>query len=320
MTETTDIVTPNEREFKKYVPILTLIVCLISVVLFIGINTEGDLDNWEVYRKWGSPSSTDIFNGSYWGLITSNFLHTEIWHIGFNLYWIWFFGKKIEFESTRGFYSLLIFSSALVSSVAEISFSENTGIGLSGIGYAFFGYIYLKGKTSEFYKHYVDKKTIILFMFWLVLYVVMTKTKAWNVGNAAHIGGLLWGCTLAYISRFQTTRQVTISLSLLLFLTSMIFWTPFSTAYLSHKAYNLHKDQKIDEAILLYKQILDRDNDNEFAKENLKQLEIHKLSEKAVQLHHEQKYEEAKQIYNEILLIDKDYKWAKENLKRLPEE
>jgi membrane associated rhomboid family serine protease len=320
MTETIEINQTTDTTFKKYIPILTCIICLISIVLFVGINLEGNLDNWEVYKKWGAPSSTDIFNGSYWGLISSNFLHTELWHIGFNLYWLWFFGKKIEFESSKGFYALLILSSAFVSSIAQLSFSDDTGIGLSGIGYSFFGFIYFKSKTTEVYKNYLDKKTINLFMFWLVLCIVLTQTKAWTVGNAAHIGGLLWGMTLAYISRFQMAIQVTISLIILTFLTSLIFWTPFSTSYLSHKAYNLHKDQKVDEAILVYKQILERDTKNEFAKDNLKQLEIHKLSEKAIKLHTDQKYKEARQVYNEILLIDKDYEWAKENLKRLPNE
>jgi GlpG protein len=247
-------------------------------------------------------------------------LHTELWHIGFNLYWLWFFGKKIEFESKKPFYAIFVLTSALVSSLAQLSFSDSTGIGLSGIGYSFFGFIYFKSKTTEGYKNYLDKKTINLFMFWLVLCIVLTQTKAWTVGNAAHIGGLLWGITIAYISRFQMAMQVTISLIILTFLTSLIFWTPFSTSYLSHKVYNLHKDQKVDEAILVYKQILERDTKNEFAKENLKQLEIHNLSEKAIKLHTDQKYKEARQVYNEILLIDKDYEWAKENLKRLPNE
>jgi tetratricopeptide (TPR) repeat protein len=157
-------------------------------------------------------------------------------------------------------------------------------------------------------------------MFWLMLCIVLTQTKAWTVGNAAHIGGLLWGITIAYISRFQIAKQATISIAVLAFLTSMIFWTPFSTSYLSHQAYELHKDQKVDEAIVVYKKILDRDSNSVFAKENLKQLEIHKLSEKAVKLHSDQKYNEARQLYNEILLIDKDYEWAKENLKLLPNE
>jgi membrane associated rhomboid family serine protease len=321
MNETIDITLPTtDTFFKKYIPILTAICCLTSIVLFVGINLEGKPDNWEVYKKWGSPSVTDIFNGSYWGLFTSNFLHTELWHIAFNLYWLWIFGKKIEFESSKAFYGLLILSSALVSSLSELSFADTTGIGLSGIGYSLFGFIFIKSKTTEAYKNYLDKRTIRLFILWLFLCIVLTQTKAWNVGNAAHIGGLLWGMTLAYISKFDNYKQWTVGFLLFSVLASSIFWNPFSTSWLSHQAFELHKNQKADEAIIVYKKILSRDPQNEFAKTNLKQLEIHKLQEKAVELHSSQKYKEARQVYNQILSIDPDEQWAKDNLKILPNE
>lgn len=321
MNETIEITLPTtDVTFKKYFPILTAICCLTSIVLFIGINLEGKLDNWEVYRKWGSPSVTDIFNGSYWGLITSNFLHTELWHIAFNLYWLWIFGKKIEFESKKYFYGILILSSAFVSSFSELSFADTTGIGLSGIGYSLFGFIFLKSQTTEAYKNYPDKRTKRLFLFWLLLCIVLTQTKAWTVGNAAHVGGLLWGMTLAYISKFDKYKQWTAGLLLFSVLASSIFWSPFSTSWLSHQAFELHKNQKVDQAIIVYKKILSRDPQNEFAKANLKQLEIHKLQEKALELHTSQKYNEARQVYNQILSIDPDEQWAKDNLKILPNE
>ncbi len=67
----------TDNTFKKYIPVFTAICCLTSIILFIGINLEENLDTWDVYKKWGAPSVTDIFNGDYWGIITSNFLHTE---------------------------------------------------------------------------------------------------------------------------------------------------------------------------------------------------------------------------------------------------
>jgi membrane associated rhomboid family serine protease len=303
--------------FKKYIPVLTGICCLTSIVLFTGINLEGKLDNWEVYKKWGSPSSTEIFDGNYWGLITSNFLHTEIWHIVFNLYWLWIFGKKIEFETSKIFFGILILTSALVSSAGQLAFSDSTGIGLSGIGYSLFGYIFLMSKMTEVYKNYLSKQTINLFIFWLVLCIILTQTKAWSVGNAAHISGLLWGLAMAYFSKLAGLKQWAIGIGLLSIIVSSIFWTPFSISWLSHKAYTLHTDKKEDEAMEIYKGILYREPDNEFAKENLKQIETHKLQEKAYEFHSKENYDEARKLYNQILNIDKDNEWAKENLKML---
>ena len=270
----------TDKVFKKYIPVVTAICCVISIALFTGINLEGEVNSWDVYKKWGAPSPTDLYNGHFWGLITSNFLHVEIWHIAFNLYWLWILGKKIEFESNKGFYILLIISAALVSSLAELAFSDTTGIGLSGIGYALFGYLFVKSKTTAEYRNYLEKKTIYLFLIWLVVCVVLTKTGAWNVGNAAHFGGLFWGALVAYTSKYNKYLRWIIGLGFITALTALIFFSPFSTFYLSNKAYELHKDEKLEEAMVLYRKILKIDPDSEFAKTNLKQIEIHQLQEK----------------------------------------
>ena len=205
MEETINQTTDNT--FKKYIPVFTAICCVTSIALFIGINLEGQLDNWDVYKRWGAPSAADIFNGDFWGLFTSNFLHVEIWHIAFNLYWFWQFGKKVEFETKKVFICFFILSSALASSLGELAFSGTTGMGLSGIGYSFFGFLYVKSKTTDEYKNYIDKKTVNFFLFWLVLCFILTRTGTWTVANAAHVCGLLWGLLLAYISKYDRFVQ-----------------------------------------------------------------------------------------------------------------
>lgn len=319
MTELTSSIT-DKTSYEKFKPIITIVVGLISIGLFVGINLEGNLKSWDVYTKWGAPSSIDIFNGSYWGLLTSNFLHTEIWHIAFNLYWIWIFGKKIEFETDKTNYIFLIVTAALISSLAQLGFSDSTGIGLSGIGYTLFGFLFIKGRTSDEYKGFLKKKTIHLFLFWLILCVFLTQAKIWNVGNAAHIAGLVWGMALAYFSKFEAVKQWIFGSVLFLIIGSSFLWNPFATSWLSHKAYKLHEGQKMDEAIIVYREILKRDSDNEFAITNLAQLEKNKLYEKAYKYHTDSEFDKAREIYNQILKLDANDEWAIENLSRLPNE
>jgi GlpG protein len=319
--QTGDGAPPVDPVFKKYIPIATVIFCAASIVLFLGINLFEDKPiSMEAYRKWGASSFTEIFDGDYWGLITSNFLHVEVWHIIFNLFWFWFLGKKIEFESNKLFYLLLVLSSALVSSLAQLSFSDASGIGLSGIAYAFFGFVFIKSKSSDAYKNYLDRQAISLFFAWLVICIVITKLGLMNIGNAAHVGGLVWGMLLAYLTRFASYKQWAGALLLLAVLGSSVWWSPFSVSLLSHQAFKLHNAQKLEEAMVLYRKILDRDADNEFAKINLKQLEIHTLSQKAAELQINKKFKEAREVYNKILAIDKDNAMAKENLQLLPKE
>lgn len=306
--------------FEKYIPLLTLITCLICIILFIGINIEENLDDWDVYRRWGSPSIYDIFNGSYWGVITSNFLHIQIWHISINLFWIWYFGKKIEFESSKEFYIIFILSSCFVSSIAQLSFSDTTGIGISGVLYSFFGYLVVKKRTSKAYKSYLKKELEYLMIFSLFMGLYINGNSVVDIGNAAHFGGFIWGVLIAYISKFDISKQLIVAFIFNFILTSSIFWNPFSTALLTYKAYELHENQEFDKAIIAYEKIIDRDPNNENAKLNLKNLNIHKLSEKAYELHENKEYNEARRVYLQILILDEGNEWASENLKSLPTE
>jgi membrane associated rhomboid family serine protease len=320
ITPIEEIVPVADDPFKKYLPVVTVIVCLVCVALFIGINLHSKADELENHRRWGAPPLLTMFSGDYWGLITSNFVHIAIWHIFFNLSWFWPFGKRIEFESNKLFYIFLILSSALVSSLSQLAFADDTGIGLSGIVYAFFGYLFVKSKTTPAYKDSLDKGTIKLFLIWLVVCIVLTQMNILNIGNAAHIGGLCWGALMGYASKLRKPLQWVAGLGFMAVLTVLIFYGPFSTCYLSYQAYKLHEGQKVEEAMVVYRKILSRDKDNEFAKQNLRQLKIHLLEEKALELHKKEQFSEARKVYNQILLLDKENAWALENLNRLPAE
>ena len=310
----------NKGSSGQFKPVVTLAVCFVCIILFAGINLEGNLDNWAVYKRWGAPSSADLFSGSYWGLLTSNFLHTAIWHIAFNLYWFWIFGTKIEFESNRFFYLFLIITAGLVSSFAQLGFSDSTGIGLSGIGYALFGFLFVKSKTSARYIGYLDKGTTNMFLIWLVVCVVLTETNMMQIGNAAHIAGLVWGMAVAYVARFHMALRLAMCSVLFMAIASSFIWNPWATSWLSFQALRLHENKQYEEAIGLYQEILTRDADHEFASVNLKLLEIAQLSEAAYDYHAASDFEKARATYHEILALDPENEWAKENLAMLPKE
>jgi GlpG protein len=295
-------------------------MAIASVILFVGFNLEADVTTWEPYRKWGAPSATDIFNGSYWGLLTSNFLHTQLWHIGFNLYWLWVFGNIIERNSKRLNYIILIVTSGIISSLAQLGFSESTGIGLSGIGYALFGFLFVKSRTAPEYTDCLEQKTITLFLVWLVACFVMTWADVWNVGNAAHVSGMIWGMTIAYTAKMSVPRRWSIRMVLFAVIGTSFLWNPFSISWLSHRAYALHENQKLEEAMTLYEKILKRDSTNEFASTNLAQLKKHQLYDSAYKYHVELNYEKARTLYLEILRIYPDDERAQTNLNLLPNE
>lgn len=302
---------------KHSIPIATVSCCLVSIALFIGINIDGDF-SWDGYSKWGSPPFYEIYTGAYWGLITSSFLHVELWHIVSNIFWMLWLGIRIEPNSTKLHYIIFILIAAIISALAELAFSHSNGIGLSGIVYAIFGFILIKSKNDKDPKFFISNFVTWLFFLNLVLGFVFTKTKILIVANAAHVGGLFWGVLVALISKQSKSLQLGVGLAICALLVTLAIAGLFSTTYLQSKAYNLHEIGKLDEATSAYETILVKEPNNEFAKENLKIIEVAKLQEEAFKLHNDKQYEEARLIYNKILEIDMDNKWAQENLKLLP--
>lgn len=300
-------------------PWITIFIGVVCVVLFVGINSESNLTSWDTFFKWGAPPPDAIWNGHFGGLITSNFLHVDFLHLVFNLYWLWVFGQKIESEIRRVIYLFLILSSGFITSTVQLAFSDSTGIGFSGIGYAMFGFIFINSKLDKSNKWFLEQKIIILFLFWLIFCVFLSYTGIWQIGNVSHFSGLLWGILLGYLSTISN-KKLAISLPILFLIISSIplFWSPWSISWLSTQAYNFHKDQNYERAKIFYVKILEKDSANSFALENLKQIKIMELSEKAKNLAEKGDVENAKKILKEILEIDPNDKWAKEVNSMLP--
>ena len=62
--------------------------------------------------------------------------------------------------------------------------------------YAFFGYTLAARKRDPLFALFLSRDTIMWMLGWLVLCIVLTQTGEWNVGNAAHVAGLVFGFLL----------------------------------------------------------------------------------------------------------------------------
>jgi len=141
------------------------------------------------------------FRGEPWRLMTSALPHGGIFHLLFNVYWLWVFGSYIEKEF--GTLTLLgmfvVFSSGSMG--AEYAFL-NGGIGLSGVGYGLFGFLWQLGRHDIRYRDAMDKQTSYLFIGWFFLCIVLTALDVWRIANVAHGYGLLlgalWGRSVAH--------------------------------------------------------------------------------------------------------------------------
>src|SRR4030095_9451004 len=140
-----------------------------------------------------APSAVDIWSGAYWGLITSAFVHVDIIHALFNLWWTKDFGRLLEPRFGAGKFILFVICSAIVSSGWQLAFSDTTGIGFSGVVYAFFGYMLAARRRDPAYGAFLNAKTIRWLIGWFFACIALTWAKIWNIGNFAHGAGLVFG-------------------------------------------------------------------------------------------------------------------------------
>jgi GlpG protein len=152
--------------------------------------------SWVLANKFGVPDAglSDIQHGEVWRLITPIFLHVGFVHLIFNMSAIWYEGTLIEYcRGTRAMLVLVLLS-AVTSNIGEylyqINFTQRLvpWFGISGVGYAMFGYIWMKSKYHPEGGIRISPGAVRPMLLWLLLGFI-----GFPFANGAHIAGLVVG-------------------------------------------------------------------------------------------------------------------------------
>lgn len=280
MTINTEKTQEHEREVAGTMPMIiakkasppwvTFLMIGICVAIFIGFLVVDDSDSWETHARFGHLPEGAIWDGAYWALITSAFVHVAIWHLGFNMYWLWVLGRRLELEIGSLCYFAFVLPAAFVGSSFQLAASDNTGIGASGIVYAIFGFMWLTRQRYHRFQEVLDAHTIQIFVGWLFGGIVVTWMQIGNIGNAAHISGLLFGAIVAGTFVLSYKRGLfRAALAILLVLSFVpLFFCHWSISWWSHSTYKAHVAGRYDVALAGYSYIIERSPDNAWAYES----------------------------------------------------
>src|SRR5688572_2932615 len=159
---------PDGKTSPKRWPWVTIAICVACIGIHLGISTNGDSPTWETFNRFGYFSADDIWRGSYWGLFTCAFVHLEMWHLVFNVYWLWELGRRLETSIGPWPYLALVAVSAGIASSFQLAASDSTGIGASGVVYAIFGFMWLARPRHPEFREIITTRIIWLFILWLV--------------------------------------------------------------------------------------------------------------------------------------------------------
>jgi membrane associated rhomboid family serine protease len=151
-----------------------------------------------------------VADGSYWQLVTSMFLHVEIWHIAANMVSLYMLGPAVEAALGRTRFLAAYLLGGLAGGVAAYWLSATDGftLGASGAIYAVFGALaVLALKVGG------DLRPIAIN---LAINLVITYAVP-NISWQAHLGGLIGGLVVTAIIVYapRGTRRTTIQWSAL---------------------------------------------------------------------------------------------------------
>jgi membrane associated rhomboid family serine protease len=175
--------------------LVTKVLLAINLVVFVlGAVNDRLVDALALIGQW-PPSpflpSEGVAEGEWYRLVTSMFLHQEIWHIAFNMLGLWWLGGPLEQALGRARYLALYLISGLAGSALTYLLAD-PGQGSLGASGAIFG---LLGATMVLMRRLrYDMRPVVA-----LLAINLVITFFWpGIAWQAHVGGLIAGAAIAY--------------------------------------------------------------------------------------------------------------------------
>ena len=147
--------------------------------------------------RW-MPGLPEAKSGHIWRVITPIFLHFGFMHVIFNLYWLHFLGGGMEGRLGSFKFALFILFTAALSNVGQyiVEGSPSFG-GMSGVNYALFGYIWIRGGRDPSFGLQLDQSTITILLIW---FAICFPGLVGNIANTAHTMGLVIGAAWGWLA------------------------------------------------------------------------------------------------------------------------
>jgi len=186
------------KSSKKFM--LTYVIIALNMIFYVytAILSRGFITiDYHVIRQYGQDNSF-VFNGGYWQLFTSMFIHVDIVHLLGNMFFLLIFGLRAEELFNIQEYLAIYLLSGLAGNLLTLLFGPSMiSAGASG---AIFG---LFGACTIYIRRAVGQSIIgaLLFSFFLLM-----MSSGGNVNNLAHFGGLVVGLLIGYV--LASTRKL----------------------------------------------------------------------------------------------------------------
>jgi membrane associated rhomboid family serine protease len=175
------------------VPAFPVITVVAAMAIFVTIAVETGKTELSPFLM-----SSVAFDNEPWRLAASALPHVGVWHLVFNVIWLWILGTRLEETLGHVTTFVIIVVLAVGSAAAEFSLTAG-GVGLSGVGCGIVGCLFVLARNDRRFRDAIDNRTLVLFAAWFVLCVVFTITDVMPIANVAHGAGFVLGVLIGYI-------------------------------------------------------------------------------------------------------------------------
>ena len=169
-----------------------VVICLLMtfVTLTLSMQMSGGSQYIEVLIRYGALEPNRVFyDGEYFRIFTTTFLHSGTMHLLFNGLSLYIFGTLAEkYLGVTRFVIIYLFS-GLVASLLTLFFVDAVSVGASGAIFGIKGALLaITHKTGKAVSHF-SSDTLILYIAGSIAFSFLIP----NVGHIAHVSGLIAG-------------------------------------------------------------------------------------------------------------------------------
>ncbi len=172
----------------------------------------------------GSGWFHDIRAGELWRLVTPIFAHEApdfsrgvgggllgMAHFLFNMYFLRDFGFRIEARQGAWFMLALVATAAVLSNTLQYLVSGGAFLGMSGVVFGCFGYLWIRGWVDPGGVIELSSSTITLLLVWFAIGFVGSSalwgSAGLHIANGAHAGGLVVGAGVGFVLGKRSRRR-----------------------------------------------------------------------------------------------------------------
>jgi membrane associated rhomboid family serine protease len=181
---------------------MTVALIAVNVAVHLWSVRGGPLDMDAMVALGGKAAPLILDLGEFWRLVTANFLHWNLLHLGVNMFVLFNVGGALENAYRRLDYLFLLVASGIATMLVSLAVSPlAVTVGASGMVYGCLGGLIIFGLKYRAilpgrYRRILGEAAIPV----ALLLLLMGFTSP-GVDNAAHVGGILAGMAVAAFLR-----------------------------------------------------------------------------------------------------------------------